>query len=303
MIDNFGETEDVKIITLIDNYTNLILESKGEVKRLEEDFDPPLAEHGLSIYIQLKSESQTVLLDTGVTKVSLLYNMKAFKLDPRDIDKLVISHGHFDHTASVVEVIRASGKRMPVVVHPHVFLERWFISSDGRKAGPQIVEREEWEEVGAEIVEIEKPYQLTSGCWATGPVPRTNDFELGIPTAYYRDNGEFKHDPITDDQSIVVNIKGKGLVIISGCAHAGIINTVNYAREISGVEKVHTVIGGFHLTGASEEKIERTIKEMKAFKPKLVIPMHCTGFSATREFAEEMPSQFVLNAVGTSIHF
>lgn len=121
--------------------------------------------------------------------------------------------------------------------------------------------------------------------------------------AYWRKDGELVHDPINDDQAIVINVEGKGLVVVAGCAHSGIVNTVLYAQEISGVEEVWAIIGGFHLGSATPEKIERTIAELKAIGPSLIMPAHCTGFGATHRFATEMPDEFMLNAVGTRLIF
>jgi 7,8-dihydropterin-6-yl-methyl-4-(beta-D-ribofuranosyl)aminobenzene 5'-phosphate synthase len=111
-------------------------------------------------------------------------------------------------------------------------------------------------------------------------------------------------DPIRDDQALVINVQGKGLVILSGCAHVGIINTVEYAQKITGIEKVHAVMGGFYLTGPAFAPIIRpTIDAMKQIDPDYVVPMHCTGWNAINRFAEEMPGKFILNTVGTKYLF
>jgi 7,8-dihydropterin-6-yl-methyl-4-(beta-D-ribofuranosyl)aminobenzene 5'-phosphate synthase len=188
-----------------------------------------------------------------------------------------------------------------VVVHPDAFLERWRQLSDGTREGPYQQDRQSWEKAGAEIVSLVEPYELAPGCVATGPVPRRTDFEKGPSNALCRKAGELVRDAILDDQSIVVNVKGKGLVVIPGCAHAGIVNTLLYAREISGVDRIWAVVGGFHLQGATEDVVSRTIGELKALGPRLVMPCHCTGFEAMSRFAAEMPDQFVLGAVGTTL--
>ena len=124
-----------------------------------------------------------------------------------------------------------------------------------------------------------------------------------MSVAYYRKDGWLVHDPINDDQAIVINVEGKGLVVVAGCARSGIVNTVLYAQEISSVDDVWAVVGGFHLGDATPEKIGGTIAELKAIGPRLVMPAHCTGFAATGRFAAEMADQFVLNAVGTKLAF
>jgi len=134
----------------------------------------------------------------------------------------------------------------------------------------------------------------------TGEVERITAFEKGLPNALYERNGKIEKDPISDDQAIVINLKGKGLVIISGCSHAGIINTVLFAKKITGVEKIHGILGGFHLTGPFfEQIIEETISELRSMEPQVIVPMHCTGWKAIQRFSEEFPSSFILNSVGS----
>jgi 7,8-dihydropterin-6-yl-methyl-4-(beta-D-ribofuranosyl)aminobenzene 5'-phosphate synthase len=244
-----------------------------------------------------------VLLDAGLSKVALLHNLPLLGIDPRVVDQVVISHGHRDHTGALEGFLTLAGKPLPVIVHPDAFLERWRQLSDGSREGPWQQDRAAWEGAGAEIVSLVEPYELAPGCLATGPVPRRTDFERVSSSILYRRGTEFMSDPIRDDQSIVINVKGKGLVVVCGCAHAGIVNTVLYAREISEVDKVWAVLGGFHLQGATEDVVSRTIGELKALGPQLVMPSHCTGFEATSRFAEELPVQFLLGAVGTTLKF
>jgi 7,8-dihydropterin-6-yl-methyl-4-(beta-D-ribofuranosyl)aminobenzene 5'-phosphate synthase len=298
-----AETADVSITIAVDNYSNSLLKSQPGVDRYGSVTEPLLAEHGFSVHLLLGESGRGVLLDAGLSKVALIENLPRLKIDPRSVDQVAISHGHSDHTGALEGFLALVGRPTPVVVHPDVFLERWRLRSDGGKEGPLLQDRAAWEAAGAEIVTIQNPYELAPGCLATGPVPRRTDFEKVSSTIVYRQGTEFVSDPIRDDQSIVVNVKGKGLVVVAGCAHAGIINTVQYAREICGVDRVWAVLGGFHLQGATEEVVTRTIGELTAVGPQLVMPSHCTGFEATGRFAREMPDQFVLGAVGTTLNF
>jgi 7,8-dihydropterin-6-yl-methyl-4-(beta-D-ribofuranosyl)aminobenzene 5'-phosphate synthase len=298
-----AETKDVTITTVVDNYTDVLLESIPGVERRGPKKDPLLAEHGLSVHIRLEAEDREILLDVGYTKVVLPHNLSRLGIDPTMVDQIVITHGHLDHTAALADLLQMAVKRVPALVHCDAFLERWFIFSDGSKMGPWHENAQEWEEAGAEIVYVEKPYELAPGCLATGPIPRRTDFEEGMPAAHYRKGEDLVHDPINDDQAIVINVEGKGLIVIAGCAHSGIVNTVLYAQEISDVEEIWAIIGDFHLGSATPEKMERTIAELKAIGPRFVMPAHCTGFVATHRFATEMPDEFVLNAVGTRLTF
>ncbi len=160
-------------------------------------------------------------------------------------------------------------------------------------------------EEGAISIKSEKTSPIADGLiCTTGEVERKTAFEKGFSWAEAKIDGNWIIDPFRDDQGLVVKVKGKGLVVISGCAHAGIINTVQYAKKITGTDKVHAVLGGFHLTGRIFEPIiQPTIDEMKKIKPDHIVPMHCTGWKAINRFAEEMPEQFMLNTVGTTYVF
>ncbi len=330
-IENFGETENVAVTVLVDNRADLIVKSTDTVKYYTEK--PLLAEHGFASLIDLKDANTRILWDAGITQIVLLENMKRMEMDPATaeglaIDKIALSHGHGDHTAAVTDVLKAiavrpepkkweqdptpeelrswmEGRRVPLITHPAAFRERWSRQKDGTIFGPVLPPpRDEWEAAGADIILSEGPYKLGPGCWTTGLVPRLSFEKSGRPsTLAYRQGDAFIHDGIDEDQAIVINVKDKGLVIVSGCAHSGIVNTVNYAREISGMDKVWAIIGGFHLARAKDEEIQRTIAEIKELKPTLISPSHCTGFGAISQFAAQMPDEFVLGVVGTTYLF
>jgi 7,8-dihydropterin-6-yl-methyl-4-(beta-D-ribofuranosyl)aminobenzene 5'-phosphate synthase len=324
-IEDFGQTENVAVTVLVDNRADLIVKSTDTVKRYTEE--PLLAEHGFSALIELKEAGVRVLWDAGVTRGALMENMRRMEIDPAAVDKIALSHGHSDHWAAMTEVIEVAagrpssrewdedatmeeirrwvkGRRVPLVAHPAAFRERWGVRKDGSKYGPAIVPRPEWEAAGAEIVLSEGPYELGPGCWTTGAVPRRSFEQAGTPPRMaYREGDEFIRDYIDDDQSVVINVRDKGLVVVAGCAHSGIVNTVRYAREISGVDRIWAILGGFHLAPADDEEIRRTIDEIEALKPAMVVPSHCTGFEAISRFASRMPDEFVLGVVGTTYLF
>jgi 7,8-dihydropterin-6-yl-methyl-4-(beta-D-ribofuranosyl)aminobenzene 5'-phosphate synthase len=323
---NFGETQNVAITVLVDNRADLIVKSTDTVKYLDDT--PLLAEHGFAALVDLKAIGVRILWDAGLTRTALLENIKRIKIDPATIDKIALSHGHEDHTAAVADVLRAmdlkpksrkwepgatpeeirqwvAGRRVPVIAHPAAFRERWGIPTDGTKYGPVLPPpRAEWEALGAEVILPEGPYELGPGCWTTGSVPRLSFETSGVSsTEAYREGDAFIRDYIDEDQAIVVNVKDKGLVILSGCAHSGIVNTVNYARAISGVDEVWAILGGFHLAEAKDEEIRQTIDEIKRCQPRLIVPSHCTGFKAMCQFAVQMPDEFLPGVVGATYLF
>jgi 7,8-dihydropterin-6-yl-methyl-4-(beta-D-ribofuranosyl)aminobenzene 5'-phosphate synthase len=322
---DFGEAGAAAVTVLVDNQADLILGSTDTVMRYVKE--PLLAEHGFAALVDLNRGKVRILWDAGISRIALLENMRRMKIDPASIHKIVLSHGHADHTASVSEVLRAmdlrgkpkeweagvpseemhrrvEGQRVPLIAHPAAFRERWVVRKNGTKYGPFLPPpREEWEAIGAEVVLSEGPFELGPGCWSTGYIPRVSFEQPGTSIVWYLEGNEFKPDDVEEDQAIIINVRGKGLVVVSGCAHAGIVNTINYARKISGVEKVWSVLGGFHLAEAKDEAVERTIAEMKAYRPTMVVPSHCTGFRATCEFARQMEGEFVVGAVGTTYMF
>ncbi len=299
----FGETTNVAVTFVVDNYADVFVASKPGVERYGSARKPLLAEHGLSIHLRLGSEGHEVLLDAGHTNVAVPHNLPLLEIEPRGVDEVVISHGHRDHTGSVVEFLRERGGRTPVVVHPDAFLERWRVLADGGREGPWQEDAQAWEQAGAEMVYVEGPRQLANGCLVTGAIPRRTGFERVSDRLFYSDGGKLVPDGIKDDQAIVVNVKGKGLVVITGCAHSGIVNTVLYAQEVSGVENVHAVVGGFHLCDANEETMQRSIEALKSVRPRLIMPAHCSGLEAARRFAAQMPEEFASGAVGTTLKF
>jgi 7,8-dihydropterin-6-yl-methyl-4-(beta-D-ribofuranosyl)aminobenzene 5'-phosphate synthase len=325
-IENFGETQNVEVTVLVDNRADLLVKSTDTVKRFTDE--PLLAEHGFAALIELKDAGTTILWDAGISSTALMENVERMEIDLTTIDKIALSHGHGDHYAAMTNVLQEIAGRpdsrewdkdvtaeeiqswieslkMPLIAHPAAFRERWGIDDEeGKKYGPGIVPRAEWEAAGANVILSEGPYPLGPGCWTTGAVPRRSFEKAGTgPSRAYRVGDEFIRDYMDDDQSIVINVRDKGLVVVSGCAHSGIVNTVNYAQEISGVDQVWAVLGGFHLAPADDDEIQRTIDEIKKVKPTLVAPSHCTGFKAISQFAIQMPDEFVLGVVGTKYLF
>jgi 7,8-dihydropterin-6-yl-methyl-4-(beta-D-ribofuranosyl)aminobenzene 5'-phosphate synthase len=331
---DFGTVQHVSITILVDNRADLIANSTETVKRYTDN--PLMAEHGFAALIDLHqgSAKTRILWDAGITAITLMENMRRMDIDPATIDKIAISHGHNDHVGGVTEVLKAmdlapkaqkwekdipidtlreaaQGRSVPLVMHPAGLRERWGIQKDGSKYGPiPGPPHAVWEALGAEMVLTEGPYNLGPGCWTTGFVPRLSFETSGISkNRVYRvagqasENNPFIPDYLEDDQAIAICVQDKGLVIVSGCAHAGILNTIRHAQTISGVDKVWAILGGFHLARASDEDIARTIDEVQAMKPTLITPSHCTGFKAISQFAHRMPEEFVLGLVGTTYLF
>jgi 7,8-dihydropterin-6-yl-methyl-4-(beta-D-ribofuranosyl)aminobenzene 5'-phosphate synthase len=295
----------------MDNYVDVLLGNTDIVTRPvfrkgdEISRNTVVAEHGLCMFVSASQgeESHSILFDTGHTEIGVPHNLKQLEIDLRGIEAIVLSHGHMDHTGALNPILKALHRPMLLVVHPWGFHSPRFIKwDDGRiDRFPNTLIREDLMNQGAKILESQEPVSLAGGMiLVTGEIERTTPFEKGFPLAKIIRNGELVPDPIRDDQALVVHLKGKGLVVISGCAHSGIVNTVLYSRKITGIEPVYAVLGGFHLTGPLFEPIiGDTIAALMEIGPKVLVPMHCTGWTAINRFSEFFPDAFVLNSVGS----
>lgn len=302
------EADRVEVTVLVDNYIDIFVPPQTTVDR-RVPFDPCrtlLAEHGFSCLIRVFSgrAEHTVLLDTGLSRECLFHNAQQLGLDLRTAEAVVLSHGHFDHIGGLADFFCMADHQVPLIVHPDAFLPRR-LNNHQRIAelpGPDAIALKK---AGADIKTRKEPSTLAAGhLLVTGEVERMTKFEKGSPGMERFVGGRWEPDPISDDQGVVINIRNKGLVVISGCAHAGIINTTEHAKKITGIDHVHAVMGGFHLTGPLFEPIiPVTIREMKRIGPDYVIPMHCTGWNAINGFAREMHGKFILNTVGTTYVF
>ena len=280
--------KDVRIDVLVDDHANP---------------EKPVLwpEHGLSLLITIGSgeEELRILFDAGASGESLLHNSRLIGADLNAIDVVVLSHGHYDHTGGLAAALEASRTPIPVIAHPDALCKKFALKPRLRYTGIPYREAE-LERLGGRLLYSRKPIELADGILVTGEIPRENAFE-GTPEHYVilRD-GELGRDYMLDDQALVIR-GGRGLTIITGCAHAGIINTIDYARKITGIKEVHAVIGGFHLVDADEERLRNTLNRLKEADPKLIAPCHCTGETATKLIRDCFGARFMELRVGSTL--
>lgn len=270
-----------------------------------------LGQWGLSFvleFIDAKGDYRKIVFDTGIHKKSLLYNIKQLDMDLSDVDCVVISHGHGDHTASTVEVVKAAGGTK-IYAHPHTFLPRYYQDRSGkrRKHGiPKGEGLEEIEEAGGEVLLNAKPVEILPGVWTTGEIQRTTLFERPLPLSKREKmiimvDGKETEDQILDDQALWMDVEKTGSFVITGCAHAGPINTLLQVKKLGKFNRIHGLIGGTHLIGRSEDYFKQTVEELRQFGLSLISPCHCTGFKATSLLWQQFPNEFVLNFSGRII--
>ena len=309
MMEILKPVDKVEITVLVDNYIDIFVPPATNVDR-RLSFDPSreiLAEHGFSCLIKLfcGEEIHTVLLDAGLSQNCMFSNAGVLGIDLSDVEAAILSHGHFDHIGGLAEFFRRAGKSIPLVLHPDAFvLRRLNNPARGPVELPQL-DKAALRDAGADIRICSNPSSLADDhLLMTGEVERITPFETGMPGMEMYEDGTWVLDPIRDDQALVIHVRNKGLIIVSGCAHGGIINTIHYSQKITGIPEVHAVLGGFHLTGpAFEPRIMPTISAMKEIDPDYIVPMHCTGWTAINRFIENIPGKCILNTVGTTYSF
>jgi 7,8-dihydropterin-6-yl-methyl-4-(beta-D-ribofuranosyl)aminobenzene 5'-phosphate synthase len=302
----------VEVLSVMDNSIDVLMGNTPVARRaprVRDSFSRPQlrAEHGVSMLVTTYANDtkDSFLFDTGVTIDGVLHNMDALQVKPNELHAIVLSHGHTDHTRGLIGLIKRYGRpRIPIVLHPDAFLKRKNVFPDGHETEHIPPSQRDLEAEGVEIIEDKAPTMLVGGqVLVTGQIARTTPFEKGNPTQVAWIDDKWQPDPwIHDDQAVIINVKDKGLVVLTGCGHAGVVNTLKHARDLTGVSHIHAVIGGFHLTGPIFEPIiVPTVQALKEFKPSIIVPEHCTGWRAMHLIAREFPDAFVPNSVGTRI--
>jgi 7,8-dihydropterin-6-yl-methyl-4-(beta-D-ribofuranosyl)aminobenzene 5'-phosphate synthase len=317
----------VEITVLVDNLTDPLLVDRDAVARINwpkaltgglprsaarvsPDVGVPdalIAEPGFSalVRVQHAGARRTVLFDTGVSPTGMVDNMRRLGISPGDVEVVVLSHGHWDHVTGIEGLVRELGRAaLPVMIHPEFWSRRRIRFPGSEPAELPSSSRAALEGMGFAIAERREPsFVLDGAVLITGEVDRTTPFETGFAGHEALRDRRWVPDPlILDDQALIVRLRDRGLVVLSGCGHAGIVNTVRYARRLTGIDKVAAVIGGFHLSGPMFERIiDPTVEAFAELAPSLLMPAHCTGWKAVHRLAARFPDAFVLSTVGTTV--
>ena len=270
--------EEIRITVIVDNTTLSEFSS----------------EHGFSLWIE--AGGSTLLFDTG-RSTAFAANLLKLEIELSRADMLVLSHGHYDHTGGVAQVLREV-PAMKVCMHPGALTQRWSIREGVAK--PTDMPNEGKEAIRAlnpsQILNATAPMEILPGIRVTGPVPRVSEFEdPGGP--FFLDTKGAVPDPIEDDLSLWIETT-EGLVIIAGCCHSGLVNTINHIRAVSGEERIASVVGGLHLSSANEERLEKTVLALGKFPIGRIHTSHCTGNKATELFSHRLDCPVSATAAG-----
>jgi 7,8-dihydropterin-6-yl-methyl-4-(beta-D-ribofuranosyl)aminobenzene 5'-phosphate synthase len=259
-----------------------------------------LGEWGLSILVE--TENATTLFDSGKS-ISAGYNADTMGIDLGTIDKIVLSHGHYDHTGGLPHILRKMRKEVEIIAHPDI----WSAKYSRRQGEPERYiglpfQRYELERLGARFNLTSKPVSITNTITTTGEIPMVTSFEEIDKTLFVRKDTGWQPDELMDDQALIISTR-RGLIVILGCAHRGMINTLYHARQLTGVETIHAVIGGAHLMNASKERMCKTIAASRELGVERLGLCHCTDLPAISLMAQEFSANFFFNRAGVSIEF
>jgi 7,8-dihydropterin-6-yl-methyl-4-(beta-D-ribofuranosyl)aminobenzene 5'-phosphate synthase len=307
--------DSVDATILVDNVIDILMSSSYNVIRPPLTWDwskrPQLrAEHGYSLLLNVnkKGATRTILYDTGLGPDTIIHNLAVLGIQLTDLDAIVLSHGHADHHGGLLGIVHNLGKKnLPLVLHPDAWKNRKIMFPNGQEIHMPPPDHRALEKNEVQIIDSRAPSLLLSDqALVTGQVERVTSYEKGFPYQYEeKPDDSWESDPwIWDDQGIIFNVKGKGLVVASSCSHSGIVNVLRNAQRITGISKIHAFIGGMHLTGGLFEKIiPQTVQDVTALHPDIIIPGHCTGWRAMHLLSREFPEGYVQPSVGTRIQF
>lgn len=262
---------------------------------------PFLGEHGLSMLLEI--QGQRILIDSGQSS-AIIHNLSLLGVAPGSIDQIIISHGHYDHTGGLYHVLNHARKTLPVSIHENAFAVRYAVSQGKRRFAGIPYPKEQLAALGADWRLIREAQEILPGLWISGAVPRTTSYETGDARLVVHDanSGCDCQDEIIDDMALFYRSE-KGLVVISGCTHSGLVNMVRHGLAVSGADRLHGWIGGTHLGPVSKAQQEQTIAELEAFQPDFVAANHCTGFLMMTRLQQVFGERFIPAFVSTVIKF
>lgn len=271
-----------RITTLVDNTVSL---SGGEL----------IGEHGLSFYIE--TGDHNILFDTG-RNIALSHNANVLGIDLGGIDSVVLSHGHYDHTGGLKDLMEKN-TAFTLHAHPDVFDDKLkSTENDEYKKIGMPLNREVFENSGIQLRLGKTPFEIAPGILATGEIPLKNEFESVESNFFMQRHAEVVADTLADDQALILDSK-KGLVVLLGCSHRGVINTLDHVLSITGKDKIRAIIGGLHLVKASDAKLKKIIEHLSRFNPEIIGVSHCTGTKAMLAIFGRFADRVFVNAVGT----
>jgi 7,8-dihydropterin-6-yl-methyl-4-(beta-D-ribofuranosyl)aminobenzene 5'-phosphate synthase len=277
-------SETIRLTTLVENTVNR--------RHL-------MAEHGVSFHLQ--TNRHAVLFDTGQSDL-LRHNARELDLRLESVDAVALSHGHYDHTGGL-PVVRASAPQARFYLHPAAMDPKFARSSEtvSHRAGMPPASLEALRQANTVVVKVTRPTEVVKGVFVTGEIQRQTDYEdVGGP--FFLDSECGRADPLVDDLALFFDTR-EGVVVLLGCGHAGVVNTLLHIRRVTNARPIHTVMGGMHLLAANAERITRTVEAFRELGVKQLGPAHCTGAAPTARLWNEYPGRCFACPVGSTLEF
>jgi 7,8-dihydropterin-6-yl-methyl-4-(beta-D-ribofuranosyl)aminobenzene 5'-phosphate synthase len=270
-----------------------------------------LGEGGFSAFVTVSYDDEShfrFLFDTGAGTPALEHNIGKMKLDLSTLDMIVLSHGHFDHVGGLMKALSMAGKKIPVICHPKALDSKIFIADNGQRidAGIHSYFSKSQLEEATEVITTSESFKVADGILTTGEVPRKNEFEQltgPLLKIVNRENGRETLDQIMDDLSVIFQLKDNSILVLAGCCHAGIVNTIEQAIQLTGSKSIVGILGGLHLFDASKERLEKTIEYLKKFPIQTLAPCHCSGLKGRAALMYAFPDQFKNIGVSSKLNF